>query len=470
MATNVTMPKLGLTMETGKIIEWKKQEGDQVQEKEILLVVETEKITYEVESPAAGILHIIAPVESEVPVAELIGMIAADKAEYETISAGTAPAERGAAVAPGGPQAAPRTPAAAAFSSVAAPPAPVRAAGERIKASPLAKRLVREKGLDISLMLGTGPGGRIIRKDVLSFEESAPSARIPLSPVAKKMAEEMGFDVSQVQGSGPGGRVMKEDIERHAAAAKAVKAPAAAQQAAAKPSGKPAEGDRVVKFTGMRRIIAQKMLQSKVQAAQAYMANNCDASAVQSFREQLLSYGEKKFGVRVTITDIMMKITACAIKAHPVINTRYTDEGDLWLQDVHMGMAMALKDGLIVPVIWNCDKKSVIEIAKDRASLVERGRSGKLTPDDMKGSTFTLSAMGMFGLEEFYAIINQPENAILAVGAIIDKPWVVNGQIVVRPIMNVGLTYDHRTVDGAEAGRFMQTLKLFIENPMLCLA
>jgi pyruvate dehydrogenase E2 component (dihydrolipoamide acetyltransferase) len=135
-----------------------------------------------------------------------------------------------------------------------------------------------------------------------------------------------------------------------------------------------------------------------------------------------------------------------------------------------MGMAMSLKDGLIVPVIWNIDKKSVIEIAKDRASLVDRGRTGKLTPDDMKGSTFTLSAMGMFGLEEFYAIVNQPENAILAVGAIIDKPWVVNGQIVVRPIMNVGLTYDHRTIDGAEAGRFMQTLKLFIENPMLCLA
>jgi pyruvate dehydrogenase E2 component (dihydrolipoamide acetyltransferase) len=135
-----------------------------------------------------------------------------------------------------------------------------------------------------------------------------------------------------------------------------------------------------------------------------------------------------------------------------------------------MGVAMALKDGLIVPVIWNSDKKSIIEIAKDRTSLVERGRGGKLTPDDMKGSTFTLSAMGMYGLEEFYAIINQPENAILAVGAIIDKPWVVNGQIVIRPIMNVGLTYDHRTIDGARAGEFMMTLKRFIENPLLCLA
>jgi len=468
MATNVTMPKLGLTMETGKIVEWKKQEGEQVQEKEILLVVETEKITYDVESPATGILHIISPVESEVPVAELIGIIASDKAEYDKVAAEGAPAAAATAAAPAAAAPAP----AAAQPAAATPAAPVRPPGERIKASPLAKRLAKEKELDISLIPGTGPEGRIIKKDVLAFEETAgAAARVKISPVAKKMVDDMGLDVSQIQGSGPGGKITKEDVERHAAAAKEAKAPAAAQApAAASSAPAPSEGDRLVKFTGMRRIISQKMLQSKTQAAQAYMANNCDASAIQSFRKQLLAYAEKKLGVRVTITDIMMKITACAIKAHPVINTRFTEEGDLWLQDVHMGMAMALKDGLIVPVIWNIDKKSIIEIAKDRVSLIDRGRSGKLTPDDMKGSTFTLSAMGMFGLEEFYAIINQPENAILAVGAIIDKPWVVDGQIVVRPIMNVGLTYDHRTIDGAKAGQFMQTLKTFIENPMMCLA
>ena len=454
MATNVTMPKLGLTMETGKIVEWKKQEGEQVQEKEILLVVETEKITYDVEAPASGILHIISPVESEVPVAELIGIIAADKAEFDTVAAAGAPAPA-AAAAPAAQEAAAPAPAAA-----PPPAAPARAPGERIKASPLAKKLAQEKDLDISLITGTGPEGRITKKDVLAFELSAP--RVKISPVAKKMADEMGLDASTIKGSGPGGRITKEDVERHAAAAKA---PAAAAAAAA-----PAEGDRLVKFTGMRKIIGQKMLQSKTQAAQAYMANNCDASAIQDFRKQLLAYSEKKHGVRVTITDIMMKITAAAIQAHPVINTRFTEEGDLWLKDIHMGMAMALKDGLIVPVIWNINKKSIIEIAKDRVDLIDRGRSGKLTPDDMKGSTFTLSAMGMFGLEEFYAIINQPENAILAVGAIIDKPWVVDSQIVVRPIMNVGLTYDHRTIDGAAAGQFMQTLKMFIENPMMCLA
>lgn len=459
MATNVTMPKLGLTMETGKIVEWKKQEGEQVQEKEILLVVETEKITYDVESPATGILHIIAPVESEVPVTELIGIIAADKAEYDKVAATTAAPAATVATAPSSVAAQP---------SATTPPASVRSPGERIKASPLAKRLAKEKGFDLDLIPGTGPEGRIIKKDVLTFEPAAASAeRVKISPVAKKMADEMGLDISQIQGSGTGGKITKEDIERHLATAKPV---AGQTSAAAAPSSVSNEGDRLVKFTGMRRIIAQKMLQSKVQAAQAYMANNCDASAIQSLRKQLLPYAEKKAKVRVTITDIMMKITASAIKAHPVINTRYTEEGDLWLKDIHMGMAMAMQDGLIVPVIWNIDKKSIIEIAQDRVSLIDRGRSGKLTLDDMKGSTFTLSAMGMFGLEEFYAIVNQPENAILAVGAIIDKPWVVEGQIVIRPIINVGLTYDHRTVDGAKAGQFMQTLKLFIENPMMVLA
>lgn len=459
MATNVTMPKLGLTMETGKIVEWKKQEGEQVQEKEILLVVETEKITYDVESPATGILHIIAPVESEVPVTELIGIIAADKAEYDKVAATTAAPAATVATAPSSVAAQP---------SATTPPASVRSPGERIKASPLAKRLAKEKGFDLDLIPGTGPEGRIIKKDVLTFEPAAASAeRVKVSPVAKKMADEMGLDISQIQGSGTGGKITKEDIERHLATAKPV---AGQASAAAAPSSVSNEGDRLVKFTGMRRIIAQKMLQSKVQAAQAYMANNCDASAIQSLRKQLLPYAEKKAKVRVTITDIMMKITASAIKAHPVINTRYTEEGDLWLKDIHMGMAMAMQDGLIVPVIWNIDKKSIIEIAQDRVSLIDRGRSGKLTLDDMKGSTFTLSAMGMFGLEEFYAIVNQPENAILAVGAIIDKPWVVEGQIVIRPIINVGLTYDHRTVDGAKAGQFMQTLKLFIENPMMVLA
>jgi pyruvate dehydrogenase complex dihydrolipoamide acetyltransferase long form len=404
MAVNVVMPKLGLTMVSGKIVEWKKNEGEQVNEKEIVMVIETEKVTYEVESPGTGILHIIVAPDVEVLVSDVVGVLAENKGEYDKIVAGGAPAVAGA------PAAAAAGPAAA-----SAPTAPAAEAA------------------------------------------AAPGERVRISPLAKKIAEDNKLDITKIKGTGPGGRVVREDVEKYLQQAKA--APAA-----------PAEGDRLVKLTGMRKVIARKMLESKVQAAQAYMSNTVDASKIQEYRQVLMPYIEKKSGVKITITDLMMKITAAAIEVHPVINTRWTDEGILWIKDVHMGMAMALDEGLIVPVIWNINQKTITQIAKDRVGLIDRGRKGKLTPDEMKGSTFTLSAMGMFGLESFTAIINQPENAILGVGAIIDKPVVVNGQIVIRPMMNVTLTYDHRTIDGAKAGMFMATLKSYIENPLLIIA
>jgi len=410
MAVNVVMPKLGLTMVSGKIVEWKKNEGEQVSEKEIVMVIETEKVTYEVESPGTGILHIIVTPDVEVPVSEVVGVLAESKDEYNKVVAGGAPVTAAA-------------PAAEAAAATAGAPA----------AAPAAE-------------VTAGPGGRV-----------------KISPVAKKIADENKLDITKIQGTGPGGRVVREDVLKHMEQAKAALAPATAPAA-------PAASDRLVKLTGMRKVIARKMLESKVQAAQAYMSNTVDATKIQEYRQVLMPYIEKKSGVKITITDLMMKITAAAIEVHPVINTRWTDEGILWIKDVHMGMAMALDEGLIVPVIWNINKKSLTEIAKERVSLIDRGRKGKLTPDEMKGSTFTLSAMGMFGLESFTAIINQPENAILGVGAIIDKPVVVNGQIVIRPMMNVTLTYDHRTIDGAKAGMFMTTLKSFIENPIMIIA
>jgi len=414
MAVNIVMPKLGLTMVSGKIVEWKKNEGEQVNEKEIVMVIETEKVTYEVESPGTGILHIIVAPDVEVPVSDVVGVLAENKGEYDKIVAGGAPA-------------------------VAAAPA-AAAAGPAAASAP------------------TAPAAEAA---------AAPGERVRISPVAKKIAEDNKLDITKIKGTGPGGRVVREDVEKYLQQAKAAPAAAPAPAAAA---AAPAEGDRLVKLTGMRKVIARKMLESKVQAAQAYMSNTVDATKIQEYRQVLMPYIEKKYGVKITITDLMMKITGAAIAAHPVINTRWTDEGVLWIKDVHMGMAMALDEGLIVPVIWNINKKSLTEIAKERVSLIDRGRKGKLTPDEMKGSTFTLSAMGMFGLESFTAIINQPENAILGVGAIIDKPVVVNGQIVIRPMMNVTLTYDHRTIDGAKAGMFMTTLKSFIENPIMIIA
>jgi pyruvate dehydrogenase E2 component (dihydrolipoamide acetyltransferase) len=456
MATNVTMPKLGLTMETGKIVEWKAAEGGDVKQGDILLVVETEKITYEVEAPATGLLHIIVAAEEEVPVAELIAVIAADKAELDSLPAGGAPA----AAAPAVP-ASDALAAAAPEAAAPAAPAPERTAGERVKASPLAKKLAKDADVDIALIAGTGPEGRVVEKDVAAYLDSN---KIRVTPVAKKMAEDKNIDLTLVTGTGANGKISKEDIEQFMATSKTT-APAADKKTVT------ADNDRMEKLSGMRKVIARKMLQSCNEAAMAYMVYEIDATAIQTFRQKLLKTAEKKHGIRVTITDFMLKITAEAIRQHPVINTRWVEgEGILFQDDINIGMAMAVKAGLVVPVIKQTDKKSIIDIGKDRVDLIDKGRNGKLGPAQMTGGTFTLSAMGMFGTDIFTAIINQPENAILGVGTIKDKPVVVDGQIVIRPMMNLALTYDHRTIDGANAGRFMQTLKQYMEDPMMILA
>jgi pyruvate dehydrogenase E2 component (dihydrolipoamide acetyltransferase) len=409
MPVEIVMPKLGLTMTEGLIVEWRKKEGDPVSKGDILFVLETEKVTFEVEAPEDGSLGKILVKEQEtVPVGAIVAYLLKPGESAVAITASPAAAPRAEAASP--------APAAASAASAAAA-ASAAPAGGRVKASPLARKVARECGIDLAAVAGTGPGGRVLRQDVEKAKASG--------------------------------------IQKPATAAPAPAAPAAEE--------------KLVPFTGMRRTIAKKMLQSKIESAQTYMSNTVDASKLQQYREALLPFVEKKYGVRLTITDLMMKVTAAALREHPVVNTRWTDKGILYLPEVHMGMAMALDEGLIVPVIKSINAKSLGQIAGDRTSLIKKGKTNSFLPDDIKGSTFTLSAMGMFGIEQFTAIINQPENAILGVAAIIDKPVVVKGQIVIRPMMNVSLSYDHRTIDGAEAGKFMQTLKTFIEDPVMIL-
>ncbi len=415
MPVEIVMPKLGLTMTEGLIVEWRKKEGDPVKKGDILFVLETEKVTYEVEAPEDGALGKILVKEQEtVPVGAVVAILLKPGESAVEVTAAPAAAPKAEASSP--------APAAAS----AAAPAWAAPAGGRVKATPLAKKVANEYGIDLAAVAGTGPGGRILREDV----EKAKAAGIQ---------------------------------------APAAPAPAAAAQAApSAPAAAAAEG-RLAAFTGMRKTIAKRMLQSKVEAAQAYMGNTVDATRIQALRSELLPFIEKKSGVRITITDLMMKVTGAALREHPVINTRWTDKGVLFLPEVNMGMAMALDEGLIVPVIKNINGKSLGQVAQDRVALIEKGKKNNFLPDDIKGSTFTLSAMGMFGLETFTAIINQPENAILAVGAIIDKPVAIKGEVVIRPMMTVNLTYDHRTIDGAEAGKFMRTLKEMIEEPLYIL-
>ena len=402
MPVQIAMPKLGLTMAEGLITEWKFKEGDPVKKGEVLFTLETEKVAYEVESPADGVLvKILIRAGETVPVGAVVGYIA----------------QAGEPL----------------------PPEPPRPVAERPSVAPDAL------GAEPALPAGLAAAG-------------PPEARIRATPLAKKTARVHHIDLAGVKGSGSRGRILLCDVEA------CIKPPAPASAAAA-----PMEaggGDRLVPFSGMRRAVARKMMASKVETAQTYMSLNADASRILDCREALLPVVEAKHQVRITVTDIIMKITGAAIKEHPVINTRWTDEGVLFLRDVHMGMAMALEEGLIVPVIRNINDKSLSQVSLERTRLVEKGRANKFLPDDISGSTFTLSAMGMFGIEQFTSNINVPECAILAVGAIVKKQVVIEDQAAIRPMMNVTLSYDHRVIDGAEAGKFLRTLKSYLENPI----
>jgi len=388
------MPKVGLTMKEGKIVEWNKKEGEWVEEGEILFVFETEKVTFEVQAPKSGYLgKILAQVDQVVPVGQVVGILVQTQGEEIELKARIPPEVL--------PVEARKQ------SSAAGNKRP-----EKVRATPMAKRLAKERGIDLQSLSGSGIGGRIKTRD-LDF-------------------------ATDLKSPGP---------------------------------DRPCEGEeRLVKLTGMRRIIAQKMLAAKTGTAQTYMVVSIDATKIQETKHRLAPVVQKLAGVRLTVTDLLIKITASAILQHPVMNTRWTPEGIIYLDAVHMGMAMALDEGLIVPVIRDAAKKSVSEIAGERAALVENGRAGKLTPDQMSGSTFTLSSLGMFGIEEFTAIINQPESAILAVGAILDKPVAAGKEIVIRPVMKITLSYDHRVIDGAAAAGFVKTLKEFLENTILALA
>ena len=363
--------------------------------------METKKVTNEVDSPENGILgKILVQENNTVPVGSIVAYLLKPGESISDLEALIVQVEREEISAE------------PSITLEYAPPAQAEIAGkDRILASPLARRIARSCNIDLRTVKGTGPDRMIIREDIEKAFERKRKESVPISAMVQAGLAE-----------------------------------------------------KTVGFTGMRRAIAKKMLSSKVETAQTYMSNTVDASKIVEYRKTLLPEIQETFGVRLTITDIMMKIAGAAIKEHPIMNTRWTDEGILYLEDVHMGMAMALDEGLIVPVIRDINKKSLAQIAKDRIELIRKGKTNDFLPDDITGSTFTLSAMGMFGIEHFTANINVPENAILAVGAIIDKPVVIDGEMVIMPMMNVTLSYDHRTIDGAEAGKFMRTLKSFIES------
>ncbi len=395
MAVAVIFPKLDEAMTSGKIVRWLKNEGEQVEKGEIILEIESEKTSFELEAEASGILSQVTAKEGdEVPIGTTIAYIlqpgeAAPEAE--------APVK--AARKEEKPQASVKTEV----------PKPVKEPGE-IKASPLARNIAREHNVDISLVTGTGPGGRITREDVLKYIEEGKAA-----------------------------------------------APAAPEIAAG-------AGEEVLPLSTMREVIARRMIES-FQTPHFYLTVEVDAYELQRARQQLLPVIESKTGIRLTLTDLIIKIAARALEKNPALNSSYADGKLKLFQRIDIGLVTSVEGGLMVPVIRDASTKSLGEIAQARAELVQKARERTLAKEEMTGSTFTISNMGMYDIDQFSAIIQPPEAAILAVSRIAEKVVARNGEMVIRPVMNLTLSIDHRVLDGALGAQFLQTVKSYIEDP-----
>jgi pyruvate dehydrogenase E2 component (dihydrolipoamide acetyltransferase) len=425
------MPKWGLTMKEGKITKWFKNEGDSVEKGEPLFEVETEKITNKVESIASGILfQIVAAAGTTVPVGGVVAIVAAPGEQPERIEAlPTGKIEKEASPKELLVEAASEEPKAKAF----------------VPASPAARRLAKELGVDLSQLVGTGPGGRITEADVTKYhEEGPPMPRI--SPLAHEMALKEGLDISTIKGTGDRGK-----ITRWEKAPEEIKSPSYTS----------------IPYSGMRRSIGDNMLASLQTTAQLTAFAELDVTEMVAFLELVREEYKKDETTRVSYNDIIILAVSRALKRHPIMNSVMVGEEILLSDSVNMGIAVALPDGLIVPVLRDADKKGLLQIAKEARDLATKAREGKLTVDEVTGGTFTISNTSMFEVDGFTPILRPPETGILGVGRVKRKPAEHRGEIVLRHMMTISLTYDHRVVDGVPAHAFLQTVGRFLQHPVL---
>ena len=452
MAQEVLMPKLGLTMTEGTIEEWKYKEGDSVKKGDILFSVATDKLTNDVEAELDGVLlKILLPEGETAPCKAVIAYIGE---AGEVIAAGNASTESTAAQAP----------ASSAAAVPAKTPAVTRDPGAPVLASPAAKKLAKEKGVDLALVAGTGPKGRITLEDVEAYltapKANDPAAEVKTSPLAAKLAKELGVDVSKIQTDG---RVMKADVLTAAGVC------TAAPAAEAAPAISTGDNDEApVKVNSLRRSIAANMSNSWHTSPRVTYTFAVDVTAMKALRAKLKD-SLKEQGIKLTYNHILMKVVAKALMEFPDVNASFADNMLTRHKHVNMGLAVAKGDGLIVPNVKNADSKSLAEIAKETEALIEATRSGNIDMKDMTGGTFTITSLGPYGVRSFSPIINQPELAILGVCDIVDTPIVCNGEIVIRPMMNLCLTADHRVVDGVMASKFMKRVVELLENLYLLL-
>jgi len=432
MATTLTMPKLGLTMTEGKVVKWLRRDGEQVDQGQPVVVVMSKKITYEMEAPASGILRTVAQPKESCKVTEVIGFILEPGEPMPEIEKAT-------------------TPATPADDAVPTPEAPAPAVDDRpreVRSSPAARRLARELGVDITQVQGSGTGGRINEQDVQAFYDG--QSRIDATPLARRMAEEEGLDLASIPGTGPDGRITEDDV----LGVLEGRAPAGAVP------------PKVIPFAGMRQAVAEAMTDSLHSMAQLTLTSHADVTALAGLRDVLC----RRWEARISYTDLIVKAAALALREHPILNSTLVG-AEIALHDaINIGVAVALDQGLIVPVVREADKKSVLEIHRALRDLAERARGDQLTVDEVTGGTFTVTNLGMYRVDAFTPIVNPPEVAILGVGQISEHLALANGRVTARSRMALSLTIDHRVVDGAPGAAFLQTLVELLEEPALIFA
>lgn len=455
MATKIVMEALSPTMEEGRLVKWLKNEGDKIAKGEVLAEIETDKAVMELVARGEGVLRKRILGEGETaPVGNLVGVIAAPDEDIAELVAGAGGPTKADEQAKPPAEVVAKTETSAGASSVPATPAesqgeasmPPQQKTQRIgNAAPRREPPPVPEPITEQAPHATGDGGRL-----------------RASPLARRLATDNGLDIQRVSGSGPGGRIVKRDIEAALAAGPSAQAPAAAAPSRlAAATGADYED---IPLTQIRKTIARRLTESIGPIPTFYLTIEVDMTAVAELRESMKELG-KEF--KVSYNDILIKAVATALEKHPEVNAHWLGDRIRQFNRVHLAMAVAIDEGLITPVIFDANFKGLAEISAEAAELAERARSRKLTPEEYTGSTFSVSNLGMFGIDQFTAIINPPEVGIIAAGAMEEKPVVVNGEVVVRKRMRLTMSCDHRVVDGATGAKFLRTLRRMLENPLM---
>ena len=452
VANEIIMPKLGVDMQEGEILEWKKAEGDKVEEGEILLEIMSDKTNMELEAEDSGVLlKILHPAGDVVAVTEVIGYIGAE-GEKLPDSVGQEQANQ--------PESSQKAPADSLSEDSASAISQKSDEDDKIRATPAARHLARERGINLKEVSGSGENGRIHKDDVASFN------KVRVTPLARKIADDIGVDINGIAGTGLGGKITKEDILAQTISDETPSKEVSVQKDLADLP----EGVEVIKMSAMRKAISKGMSHSYFTAPTFTLNYDIDMTNLIALRKQLIEPIQAKTGYKVTFTDLIgLAVVKTLMKEeHRYLNASViNDAKDIELHHfVNLGIAVGLSDGLVVPVVQEADKMSLSEFVVASKDVIQKAQSGKLKASEMSGSTFSITNLGMFGTKSFNPIINQPNSAILGISATIDTPVAYDGKVVIRPIMGMSLTIDHRLVDGMNGAKFMLDLKALLENPL----